>query len=52
MVSDDVQLVGNYNYFNYFNKKYARISALQAQLNHALMSLLFRCNKVVVPIQL
>ena len=26
MVSDYVQLVGNYNYFNYFNKKYARTS--------------------------
>ena len=26
MVSDYVQLVGNYNYFNYFNKKYAHTS--------------------------
>ena len=26
MVSDDVQLVGNFKYFNYFNKKYARTS--------------------------
>jgi hypothetical protein len=41
-----------FNKFNNFNKKYARISALQALLNHALMSLLFQCNKVAAPIHL
>ena len=34
MVSDDVQLVGNYNYFNYFNKKWTHTFCLEEKHGH------------------